>query len=309
MPLSTSSFLPEDWIRDWVRCTWHLETPVITNPSAIPFAGVAALAHAEGYKAVLTGEGADELFFGYPRLASQGLERLAGAPIQFLRWAYRRVPGLADAILNERDTNSYDFLRGIAGGFEDDALMAAATGAYGFLPPAQASLHARSAVMMQTSLLALLQRNDRMGMSASIESRFPFLGEEVVSFALNLPARHKLRRAPAIHDPKHPFVVDKAPIRAVGERYLTSQAAGLRKSGFPTTGLHSIRVRPGAFVESWSSEAFGAGRDFDREIQSWHQPYDVAKLVSIEIFGRLFGAKESMEQVDEWVAASVEIAH
>ena len=104
-------------------------------------------------------------------------------------------------------------------------------------------------------------------------------------------------------------MVDKAPIRAVGERYLTSQAAGLRKSGFPTTGLHSIRVRPGAFVESWSSEAFGAGRDFDREIQSWHQPYDVAKLVSIEIFGRLFGAKEPLEQVDEWVSASVKVTH
>lgn len=302
IPLHASLFEAQDWASDWVRATWHLETPVITNPSTVPFARVALLAHNHGYKAVLTGEGSDELFLGYPRLASGGVERLAGAPVAALRRLYRRVPGLVDAVLNERDSNSYDFLRGIAGGFEDADLADAAKERYGFLDPRQAGLQAASVVMVQTSLQALLQRNDRMGMSASIESRFPFLDEEVVAFALNLPARWKLRRSRAVHDPKHPFVIDKAPIRAIAESRLDPEVASRRKNGFPTPGLRAVAVRPGAFADSWSAEAFGAGRSFDRQIAQWRQPYDVAKLMSVEIFGRLFGWRQALDEVEGFVS-------
>lgn len=308
VPLSRSVFEPEDWIRDWVRCTWYLETPIITHPSALPFAKVAALAHAEGYKAVLTGEGSDELFLGYPRLASRALERVAGAPVNLIRKLYRRVPGLADAILNERDERSNDFLRGIVGGFEEKQIATAAAERYGFLEPAMAELHANTPRMVQSSLQSLLQRNDRMGMSASIESRFPFLDEHVMAFALNLPARHKLRRSVAVHDLKHPFVVDKAPIRAVADRYLSTDHSARPKNGFPITGLRGVRVRSGAFKDSWASAAFGGGSSFDREISEWNQPYDVAKLASVEIFGRLFGEREPLGKVEEWVSRNVEIS-
>lgn len=305
IPLDVSPFEPDHWTADWVQATWHLETPVITNPSAVPFARLAALAHTEGYQAMLTGEGADELFLGYPRLASAGLERVAGAPVAALRRLYRQVPGLVDVVLNERDANSNDFLRGVAGGFEEDALAAEAHDAYGFLDPDDATLHALSAVMVQASLQALLQRNDRMGMSASIESRFPFLDEEVVAFALNLPASFKLRRSPRVHDPKHPFVVDKAPVREVAVRHLGPAAGRRRKSGFPTPGLHAVRVRPGTFEGSWMGEAVGGGQGFDRQITDWHQPYDIAKLLSIEIFGRLFDAGQSVGEVEAFVRHAV----
>lgn len=244
--IETSVFGAGDWIRHWVATTWSLETPVITNPSAVPFGRVARVAHDTGYKAVLTGEASDELFLGYPRLASGGLERVAGAPVQALRRLYRRVPGLADAILDERDSNSSAFLRGVAG-FEDVAIESEAVDRYSFLPPEQARLHAVSAVMAQTSLQALLQRNDRMGMSASIESRFPFLDEDVVKFALNLPVRWKLRRSRAVHDPKHPFVVDKAPVRAIARSYLDEERAARCKSGFATPASTACRSGPEPF--------------------------------------------------------------
>lgn len=305
IPLHPSPFEPNDWAADWVRATWYLETPVITHPSAVPFARVARLAHDHGYKAVLTGEGADELFLGYPRLASRGVERLAGAPVAALRRIYRRVPGLIDAVLNERDANSFDFLRGVAGGFEEEDIAAEAMERYEFLDPSQARLQAVSVAMAKTSLQALLQRNDRMGMSASIESRFPFLDEEIVAFALNLDARRKLRRTRAVHDPKHPFVIDKAPVRALTERHLGPQVATRRKSGFPTPGLHAVHVRPGAFAHGWSAEAFGAGRSFDARIAEWRQPYDIAKLMSVEIFGRLFGWRQPIEEVEAYLERSL----
>ena len=159
--------------------------------------------------------------------------------------------------------------------------------------------------MFRSSLLSLLQRNDRMGMSASIESRFPFLDEAVVRFGLNLPVHHKLRRSPTLHDPKHPFVIDKAPVRAVAAAYVGEQAAHRRKVGFPTRGLRGIAVRPGAFAGGWAAEAFGGGRSFDREIAAWRQPYDVAKLMSVEIFGRLFDRGDDLDAVQGWVDANV----
>lgn len=302
VPLAASEFAPSDWVRDWVIATWHLETPVITNPSALPFRRVAEVAHAHDYKAVLTGEGADELFLGYPRLASAGLERLAGAPIATIRRVYRRVPGLLDALLNERDWASAEFVKGVAGGFEDSALEQAAVDRYGFLGSHQsARLHAASARMAQSSLQALLQRNDRMGMAASIESRFPFLDEEVVGFSLNLPTRWKIRHSWRIHNPKHPFLVDKAPIRALAARYLSRDAVNRRKSGFATPGLRAVDIRSGAFRDGWIASTFGAGSSFDRQIDDWPQRYDVAKLLSIEIFGRLFALREPIDQVHHYV--------
>lgn len=308
LPLSVAAFRQDDWLEDWVRCTWHLETPVITHPSSLPFAQLAQLAHHEGFKAVLTGEGADELFLGYPRLGSRFAEHVAAAPLTLLRHMYRRVPGLADALLNERDSHSNDFLRGVVGGFEERQIEAEAVERFAFLRPAAAQLQARTVIMMQTGLLSLLQRNDRMGMAASIESRFPFLDEELVRFAVNLPTRFKLRRTLTVHDPKHPFIVDKAPVRAVASRYLAPDIARRKKNGFPTPGLQTMVVRSGAFRNSWVAENFGGGRTFDRQIDAWPQVYDVAKLMSIEIFGRLFGAKQSLAEVEHYVQANVVLA-
>lgn len=306
VPLEVSEFTAIDWIRDWVRATWFLETPVITNPSAVPFRRVAALAHEHGYKAVLTGEGADELLLGYPRLASGGLEKFAGAPISALRRVYGRVPGLLDAVLNERDWVSSEFVKGIAGGFEEATLEQEAADRYHFVGGEEsARTHALSARMLQVGLQALLQRNDRMGMAASIESRFPYLDESVVAFALNLPVKWKLRRSWSIHDPKHPFLIDKAPIRALTARYLGRAPAARRKSGFSTPGLHAVQVRAGAFRGSWSAEAFAACESFDRQIDEWPQSYDVAKLLSVEIFGRLFSRREPIDEVDDYVRGVV----
>ncbi len=308
VPIASTAFEPGDWLGEWVQSTWHLETPVITNPSTLPFGQVAQLAHDEGYQAVLTGEGADELFLGYPRLASGAAERLAAAPLAALRSVYGRVPGLLDALMNDRDARSNDFLRGVVGGFEEDLLRSEAEERYGFLDARQAKLQATSVVMTQTSLQALLQRNDRMGMAASIESRFPFLDEEVVAFALNLPTRFKLRRSFDVHNRKHPFVIDKAIVRSVADTYLPAGFAMQQKKGFPTRGLHGVLVRPGAFDGGWAAERFGDGISYGREIASWPQAYDAAKLMSIEIFGRLFAEGQSQAEVHEWVCANAKVA-
>jgi asparagine synthase (glutamine-hydrolysing) len=305
--LGVAQFRPDDWLDRWASTTWSLETPVITNPSALPFGAVAERARSDGYKAVLTGEGADELFLGYPRLASAGIERLARAPLAAVQALYRRSPRLADALLDERDAASSAFVRKLAGAFEEDAVTEAALDRYAFAGPRPAVLMAESLRMLSTSLQALLQRNDRLGMAASIESRFPFLDEDVVAFAVNLPVRHKLRRVARVHDPKHPFVQDKAVVRELASRVVGAGPAGRPKRGFPTPGLRAVRMRPGAFAGSWVAETFEADASVTREIDAWEHGYDAAKLASVEIFGRLFDAGQSVDEVDRWVRQNVDL--
>ena len=46
---------------------------------------------------------------------------------------------------------------------------------------------------IKTYLVELLMKQDQMSMSTSLESRVPFLDHKVVEFAMNIPARHKVR--------------------------------------------------------------------------------------------------------------------
>ncbi|PYJ81868.1 MAG: asparagine synthase (glutamine-hydrolyzing), partial [Verrucomicrobia bacterium] len=66
--LHQSRFEPQQMIEDWAHCTYHYEAPIVTHTNSIPFASVARVARQRGVKAVLTGEGSDELFYGYPHL-------------------------------------------------------------------------------------------------------------------------------------------------------------------------------------------------------------------------------------------------
>ncbi len=73
-------FEPQMMLRDWAHATYHYDCPIVIHVNAIPFAGVAQLARDNGIKAVLTGEGADELFLGYPALLARRYEKLLRLP-------------------------------------------------------------------------------------------------------------------------------------------------------------------------------------------------------------------------------------
>src|SRR5690606_13894201 len=78
---------------------------------------------------------------------------------------------------------------------------------------AERRAHLACFALAHSHLVSLLHRNDRLGMACGIESRFPFLGGELIRLALNLPARYKLRWVPRLRDARHPFVEDKWLVR------------------------------------------------------------------------------------------------
>jgi asparagine synthase (glutamine-hydrolysing) len=197
-----AGFLPES--------IWHLEEPVATA-STLAFHRVSALAR-EHVKVVLTGQGADEAFAGYPRHLGERYGHL-----------YRGVPGVvrdrAVAPLVERLPRNEQLKRAVRSlGTADPAermrlvhqvvddhtkatLLREPTGN----GPAESTtwhtdvagldgLDAMLYVDARTSLADnLLLYGDKMSMAVSLEARVPFLDLELMRLAESLPAKLKIK--------------------------------------------------------------------------------------------------------------------
>jgi asparagine synthase (glutamine-hydrolysing) len=193
------------------RFAWHLDEPV-ADQAALPTYLIAQVA-SEHVKVVLTGEGSDELFGGYPRYAwFERAERLAGLP------APLRAVGAAVASRSGRSREaallfgSGDALERhvswtqIFGRDDADRLLEPTVAGDGFAETTQ--LFARMlegwrdrSVVEQVMYLDfktwlpddILTKADRMTMAASIEARAPYLDQRVIEFAGSLPVTERLR--------------------------------------------------------------------------------------------------------------------
>ena len=159
-------FTEDSFMGPLERASWHMDQP-ISHPNSL---GIWLLAgqSRRHVTVLLSGEGADEVFGGYSRYA--GRQQTADAFIratQFqpasklarLRPAADLVPALArrEAIFNEgQGTHLSNCLK----------------------------------YDMQTYLVDLLVRQDKMTMAHGVENRVPFLDRRVVEFARTLPAGH-----------------------------------------------------------------------------------------------------------------------
>lgn len=222
------------------RVQWHMDEPS-ADPSAVSLYFVDQLA-ARQVKAVLSGEGADELFGGYrvyqAPLASR---RLAWAPSGLLRAASRaaRAVGLRGANYLERasgrvedwyHTNANDVAFTAA---ERDRLLRRdvhAPDPQRIVAPAYAEVAELDDVTrMQRVDMAfwlagdILLKTDKMAMAHSLESRVPFLDRKVFELASTLPVSQKVSPDQT-----------KIALRKAAERAIPSDWAQKQKLGFPT---------------------------------------------------------------------------
>jgi asparagine synthase (glutamine-hydrolysing) len=198
---------------DGVRALAPLVDEPLADPAVVPTFLLSRFARTD-VKAVLVGEGADELFGGYPTyigagLAARwarlphGLRRLAaalapllGAPRgnTTLRFLLRRFLEAADAPAAARH-------RSWAGCIDAGRLAALAEPDGPLEAPSESEpLRARTELdaILGLDLRGyltddLLPKLDRAGMAASLEGRAPFLDHRLVEFALSLPVGLKIR--------------------------------------------------------------------------------------------------------------------
>ena len=213
---------PRDFLEAMPRLVWHEDEPM-AHPSSVALHFVSKLA-AERVKVVLTGEGSDEMLAGYNRYRvtalqlawGQRYERLVPAPLRrALRSAITGAAGgsRAGAKLSrtflaqsaDLDTLYFDNFAVFGRARQHTLLTPAVRDRLSGIDPyaaAHAALRETDATAIvdrllyadvRTYLHELLMKQDQMSMSASIESRVPFLDHPLAEFVAALPVQFKLR--------------------------------------------------------------------------------------------------------------------
>jgi len=181
----------------------------LADPAWLPTALLARRA-AEDVPMALVGEGADELFGGYPTYIGAGIaERFANLPV-WLRGAIRRMVESLP-VSDKKMTVSFllkRFVQGAElGGMTRHALWMSnipplILERLGIPPAAARTDDAGAGLLLDRvqrwdleSFLAegLLTKADRASMSSALELRAPFLDESVMAFAASLPAADRVQ--------------------------------------------------------------------------------------------------------------------
>jgi asparagine synthase (glutamine-hydrolysing) len=208
---------PEEFFAALPRLIWHEDEP-LAFPSSVPLYFVARLA-SEHVKVVLTGEGADELFLGYNRYRVTHWNARLGQPWWSL--APRRLRDQVRRLLDAVPTRVGRLIRrsflALEPGIRQlhlenfavfpEALQRQLLIRHSLIDHHDPHLHGLRALGdgsgslldrlgrldLQTYLHELLMKQDQMSMAASIESRVPFLDDELVELVTGMPAHVKVR--------------------------------------------------------------------------------------------------------------------
>ena len=307
-PLNEYKYLPEYFIRDIVDTTYHYDTPITLFTNSVAFSGVAKLAREKQVKAVLTGEGADELLLGYPQNLTHKLDNLIEAPYNLINAIYKKIPGLSSYLKINAIDMQKEVVQQHLNGYKERAADQNAMAAFHFLSKQKENYRCQqvSINMLHRHLHSLLWRNDRMGMMYSIESRFPFLDEDVLKFGVNLPAKFKIGRTNSIYNWKHPFMMDKAVARNYGSQILPKELAHKKKFGFGVQAHANaeLKVDKAFFQNGFWQNACGMNQAALDLMFKECSPKLIAKLSSVEIWGSLFVDKQTADQVKARVEAN-----
>lgn len=176
-----------DMERIFSRLAWHLEEPRVGQ--SYPNFYIAQLA-SKFVKVVLSGTGGDELFGGYPWRYYQALENQNFDEYidKYYHYWQRLVPDRHQAQFfrpihdSVQDVSTYDIFR--------DTLSQTRQEICHREDYVNHSLYLEA----KTFLHGLLVVEDKFAMASSMEARVPFLDNDLVDFAINIPSRLKLQR-------------------------------------------------------------------------------------------------------------------
>ncbi len=226
----------EEFAELWPRLSWHRDAP-LSQPADVAVFRLAELARRD-VKVVLSGEGSDELFGGYPKYRLAAMTRWAGmAPAGLRRAALRPIERALPANrvrwgIPLRAVGESSFPERMRGWFAPftEVERAELLGRHPVRGTPTSYLRARGDAVRRMLYadshvwLAdnLLERGDRMSMAASLELRPPFLDHRLVELAFTLPSSVKVRRG-----------TTKWVVKEVARQLLPAEIVDRKKWGFP----------------------------------------------------------------------------
>ena len=192
------------------------ECPVL-DTSCAALLRLAESVHDRGYKVVLTGEGADEALAGYvwykaqawadaiTRRTGGGLLRMIWQPGQSecrrlwcarfrQRFNWRRKAGSTRPVRDDLARETGDLLsrdEEKLAGHDPYSDLDVRTDRIKQWHPLNQSLYTGYKIMLPGMLL--LSKGDRIAMNASVETRYPYLDEDVIAFCAGIAPEYKLR--------------------------------------------------------------------------------------------------------------------
>jgi asparagine synthase (glutamine-hydrolysing) len=244
------------------RIVWHMDEPV-GDPAAIPLLFLSEFARRH-VTVVLSGEGSDEIFGGYPiyrrMLAYERWNRmpLAGAAGKLIGLAAgdTKIRKYADMLGSPLESR-YGGVGGLFSESQTTRMLRSPNGHVDGVAAAYARCSGRSAlgrmsyVDLKTWLADdLLVKADRMTMGKSLELRVPFLDHHLVEFAASLPAGLKVRGS-----------VTKYLLKKWAERLLPRQIIYRTKRGFPVPTRSWFRGDLAGFAQETLQASDGISRE------------------------------------------------
>ena len=281
LDLKTVSVVDADSLDTLPEIALRYGHPFTYHPSCVPFLMVARLVRDNGVKGILSGEGSDESYIGYPWLIFDLRAFLLQAPRKLLNRALARPDA---EMVGERMA----VVRGLHNRFEVDVeqqqIRTELTRRMGRAPAASELV---TLYQLGYNLRTLLHRNDSLGMAASIEARFPFLDTRLVRLAVNMPYRLKVRPSATALDRGHLFLRDKWVLRKVAARYLPPSLAQRTKAGFGFGAAAHMHIAPEFFDQSFVAELFQLGTQEIRHMVA-HATHELRlRLLHLDVWGRI----------------------
>lgn len=297
----------EDIAAQFANTIWATESPVVRT-APVPMRMLSGLAARSGYRVVLTGEGADEVFGGYDLFKEAKIRRFwSRNPSSRLRplllkrlYPYLDLSGQQTQVYLENffgigldqpdapyfahltrwDTTSRtkEFLANDVRVESRSALDALAN----TLPPEMSRWHPfhRAQYVEAKTLMAgylLSSQGDRMLMANSVEGRFPYLDHRVIDFANRLHPNLKMR-----------VLREKYLLKRAFEQYLPPAILGRHKQPYRAPDIAAFygRSTPEFVEELLSATTIRRYGYFEAE--------KVRRLIAKIRAGRTIGFKDNM---------------
>lgn len=302
--------------RMFPSCVWHAERPVLRT-APVPLYMLSGLVARAGYRVVLTGEGADEVFGGYDLFKEAKVRRfwarqpdsawraaLLSKLYPYLPNMQAQPPAYRQAFFRARPEDLGDpmfshlprweltsrlkrffapeFRQRLAGhdAYEDCRAMLPSD--YERWPPLCQAQFLETSLLMPGYILA--SQGDRMAAAHGVEGRFPFLDHRLVELASRIPPRLKMRGLREKHILKRATqdLVPPEVVRRTKQPYRAPEAASfLQPDGRGT-------------CSDWVEELLAEKRLAHDGV---FQPGAVRQLVDKIRSGRAIGVKDNMALV------------
>jgi asparagine synthase (glutamine-hydrolysing) len=258
---------------------WHVETPMVRSAPA-PMFLLSRFVRDQGFKVVLTGEGADEFWGGYDIFKEAKVRAFSAA-----RTESRRRPQLLKRLypyIGELQKQSPAYLQAFFRATEKDALhplfshlprwevmrrshvffsdAVRSASEDGCIPKLNAvlpngfgnwSMFRRAQYLEAAYLLPdylLSSQGDRVAMAHSLEGRYPFLDYRLVEFAAKIPSNLKMKVLNEKYLLKQAFgkLVPKSVLKRAKQPYRAPQSSSFidHATGKPTTEYIADMLSP-----------------------------------------------------------------